>query len=236
MSADKSDNISAREYAEVRFNLLTETLREHRATNSEALLALADATKLAALAVKAAADASATAQDLRYQQRFEAQSDALAAAFASQQQAMTVAFTVAEKAVAAALAAADRAVSKSELAADKRFEALNELRQMLNDMVASLLPRVEAMQLFKALEDKIGAAMMRIKTAEDRLNLTTGEDTGDRRTKSDIRLLIGLGITLVLAALTVIGFIVNNNKPDPRPQVMIEQVPQVATPPARGQK
>jgi hypothetical protein len=230
MSADKSDNISAREYAEVRFNLLTETLREHRATNSEALLALADATKLAALAVKAAADASATAQDLRYQQRFEAQSDALAAAFASQQQAMTVAFTVAEKAVAAALAAADRAVSKSELAADKRFEALNELRQMLNDMVASLLPRVEAMQLFKALEDKIGAAVARIKSNEDRLNLTTGEDTGDRRTKADIRLLIGLGITLMLAALTIIGFIVNNNKPDPRPQVLIEQVPQAVAP------
>jgi hypothetical protein len=55
--------------------------------------------------------------DLRYQQRYEAQSRALDAALLA-----------ADRAVQAALQAADRAVQKAELAADKRFELLNELR------------------------------------------------------------------------------------------------------------
>lgn len=134
-------------YVETRLNLLTETLKEIAATQKETLA-------VALYTIKEAASAASAATDLRYQQRFEAQSDALSAAFLSQQTAMQTAFTVAEKAVQAALAAADRAVSKAELAADKRFESVNEFRKTLDDQQRTLMPRQESDRAFQSLTDK----------------------------------------------------------------------------------
>jgi DNA-binding SARP family transcriptional activator len=83
-------------------------------------------------------------RDVRYNQRFQAQ-----------QEALTAALSAAKEAVAAALLAADRAVSKAELAAEKRFESVNEFRGALSDQTAKLLPRVEADARFSNLEEKI---------------------------------------------------------------------------------
>jgi hypothetical protein len=141
-------------YLETRFNLFTTAVAEKFAVLKEALDASIEAAKLAAVAAAALHEASRAASDLRYQQRFEAQSDALAAAFLSQQTAMQTAFTVAEKAVGAALAAADRAVSKAELAADKRFESVNEFRKTLDDQQRTLMPRPEVNVMFTGLTDK----------------------------------------------------------------------------------
>src|SRR5580704_3161912 len=110
-----ADGPTLAEYIETRFSLLIESVKLQAGAHDAALLATVEASKLAAQAIRHAMEASQAATDLRYQQRFEAQSDALAAAFLSQQTAMQTAFTVAEKAVQAALAAADRAVSKAEL-------------------------------------------------------------------------------------------------------------------------
>jgi hypothetical protein len=55
-------------------------------------------------------------QDKRYEQRFEAQ----------------------EKAVAAALASAREAVLKAEQANDKRFDSTNEWRRTVSDMLAAI--------------------------------------------------------------------------------------------------
>ena len=75
-------------YVETRFNLLTTAVEGKLRAHDMALLAFVDAQKTALEAAKAVAQAAFIAQDLRYQQRFEAQSDALAAAFLSQQTAM----------------------------------------------------------------------------------------------------------------------------------------------------
>lgn len=200
-------------YVETRFNLLTESMREKLAAQDAALLAAGEAAKAALLAAKAAAEAASQASDLRYQQRFEAQSDALSAAFLSQQTAMQTAFVVAEKAVQAALAAADRAVSKAELAADKRFEALNELRQMLTDMVGNLVPRGEATQRFDAIGEKIEAASKRIDELTGRINTAAGEVSGGRRTQDTARALWAAGVGIVLALLAIIGFALSHLRP-----------------------
>lgn len=182
-------------YVETRLNLLLETLKEKDGRRDDAIQALGDATRAAAAAVKAATDASLVANDLRYQQRFEAQSDALAAAFLSQQTAMQTAFVVAEKAVQAALAAADRAVSKAELAADKRFEALNELRAMLNDMVSTLMTRDAADIRFAAIAEKVTAL-------EARVNAQGGAAAGAGRAtdlvRSNLAAVVGLVVLAVL--------------------------------------
>lgn len=195
MTPADSDGPNLSTYVETRFNLLTESLKDLAASQASALGSAIEALK-AALA----------ASDLRYEQRFNAQGDALAAAFLSQQVAMKTALEAAKEAVNAALAAADRAVLKAELAADKRFEALNELRQMLNDTLKILMTRTEVTQMVGAVIEKVDLAGKRIDSLEGRLNVLAGESSGNRRTKDDTRLYIGLGISILLLLLTFAGF------------------------------
>ena len=195
-------------YIETRFNLLIEAVKDSSAAQSSALGASIEAAKDALAAVDAASGAALAAADMRYQQRFEAQSDALQAAFLSQQTAMKTALDAAKEAVNAALAAADRAVLKAELAADKRFEALNELRQMLNDTLKILMTRTEVTQMVGTAVDKIEVASKRIDAVEGRLNTLSGETAGTRLTRDNTRALIGIGITILLALLTAATFVI----------------------------
>jgi hypothetical protein len=205
MSAN--DGPSLETYIETRFNLLTEAVKASAIAQGNALGASIEAAKQALAAMDKASAAALAAADIRYQQRFEAQSDALQAAFLSQQTAMKTALDAAKEAVNAALAAADRAVLKAELAADKRFEALNELRQMLNDTLKILMTRSEVTTMVGSAVEKLELASKRIDALDARFNTVTGEASGVRRSKDDTRLWVGLGISLVLAVLTIIGFV-----------------------------
>ena len=184
-------------YVETRFNLIVESVKEQMQDRDTAFLAFAESQKAMAAALKIASEAAVAATDLRYQQRFEAQSDALAAAFAA-----------AKEAVQAAMAAADRAISKAELAADKRFEALNELRKMLNDMMATLMPRVEAEQRFTMITEKINTNAKRIETISGQALTVAGEASGDRRSHDDARGQWALWISVAAVVLALIGFLV----------------------------
>src|ERR1035437_9239771 len=64
--------------------------------------------------------------DVRYEQRFRAQGEALSAALTAAEKAVAAALAAAEKASAFAQAAADRAVQKAEIANDQRFANLME--------------------------------------------------------------------------------------------------------------
>lgn len=191
------DSPSLSTYLETRLNLLTEQIKDSAAAQASALGSSIEAMKQAL-----------TAADLRYQQRFAAQGEALQAAFLSQQVAMKTALEAAKEAVNAALAAADRAVLKAELAADKRFEALNELRQMLNDTMKILMTRTEVHQMVGAVAEKGEALSKRVDGIEGRLNLQAGEASGNRRTKDDTRAYVAVGISLVLVALAIATFFI----------------------------
>lgn len=180
------ERMSVKDYLETRLNLITEKMKDAEMLQREALGALAESSR-----------AAAQAADLRYQQRFEAQSDAL-----------TAALQAAKEAVQAAQAAADRAVAKAEAAADKRFEALNELRQMLNDIVATMLTRNEAKQQFEAVAEKIDAVSSHNGRLEGRLDTMQGVDSGSRAMKQETKALIGMGITILLALLALASFII----------------------------
>ena len=104
------------------------------------------------------------------------------------------------------MAAADRAVSKAELAADKRFEALNELRQMLTEMVGNLVPKSEAEQRFNALAEKIDGNAKRIDELNSRFNVLAGETTGNRRNRDDNKAQIAIGISIVGMLITLALF------------------------------
>jgi uncharacterized membrane protein YfbV (UPF0208 family) len=98
--------------------------------------------------------------DLRYQQRFDAQG-----------QALTAALLAAEKAVQTALIAAEKAVTKAETATEKRFESVNEFRQTLSDQTASFPSRVE----LQALADRVTDLATRMDKTEGR---STGLNAG----------------------------------------------------------
>lgn len=89
--------------------------------------------------------------------RFEQQDKAVAAALAAQ-----------ERAVAAALAAADRAVSKAEAASEKRFEGVNEFRAALADNFRTLMPRAEAEQAMRGLNEKLDILTARVNARDER--------------------------------------------------------------------
>lgn len=196
MAADETGPRLA-DYMETRLNLLTEAVKEASAAQTSALGSSIEAMKQALAAA-----------DLRYQQRFDAQADALAAAFLSQQVAMKTALEAAKEAVNAALAAADRAVLKAELAADKRFEALNELRQMLNDTLKILMTRTEVSQLVGAVVEKVELLGKRVDALDQRMTLSTGEQAGNRRMKDDTRMYVTVGISLVLLGLAIATFVI----------------------------
>jgi len=71
--------------------------------------------------------------DLRYEQRYVAQS----------------------KALEAALLAAEKAVLKAETAAERRFESVNEFRAQLSDQAGTFIPRSEHGVQMKATEDRL---------------------------------------------------------------------------------
>jgi len=119
--------------------------------------------------------------DLRYQQRFDAQ-----------QKALDAALLAAEKAVQTALTAAEKAVAKAELAAEKRFEGLNELRAVVQDVLSLQMPRLEAESRLSSMEEKITSLSVRVTAMESA-----------RRGGVDMRVTIA-GLTLL--AITIIGF------------------------------
>lgn len=95
--------------------------------------------------------------DLRYEQRYVSQQEAIQAALLAQKEA-----------VQAALAAADRALTKAELASEKRFEGVNEFRSTLSDQAQLLMPRGEAQTLYSSLSDKVTDLTDRVTRAEGR--------------------------------------------------------------------
>jgi hypothetical protein len=74
-----------------------------------------------------------------------------------------------EKAVAAALAAAKEAVVKAENAAERRFEAQNEFRGTLTDQARTFMPRAEAEQTIRAINEKLDVLTARVNARDDRV-------------------------------------------------------------------
>lgn len=122
-----------------------DTLKEH-------LVSLIQETEKRLSAVDVAAE-------LRNEQRFTAQQQAIKDALISQKEA-----------VAAALVAAEKAVLVAENNAEKWRAAANEWRGAMNDRERNLMPRAEAEQSAKANAEKIDAQASRLDKAEGRTN------------------------------------------------------------------
>jgi hypothetical protein len=131
--------------------------------------------------------------DRRYEQRFEAQ----------------------EKAVSAALSSAQVAVAKAETAAEKRFEGLNELREVVTSMLSAAMPRKEAETGLSLLREKFADYMTsdnswrtgiekRISDLDKKIDVTAGVMSGHKDTRSELR--ANVAIILSAGALLVMLF------------------------------
>lgn len=136
-------------------------------------------------------------RDLRYDQRFKAQTEAV-----------STAMTAAEKAVAAALSAADRAVAKAETASERRFESVNEFRASLNDMTRLLIPRSEADKQFGAIAEKVDSLHRsiseKVDSLQQRMDKTEGSGAGLQKGWGILLGLIGL-VSSVVAIVVVLS-------------------------------
>jgi hypothetical protein len=111
--------------------------------------------------------------------------------YATQTKALDAAFKAAEQAVAVALSNAEKATTKAEAAADKRFDAVNEFRQVLTDQTATFLPRTEYDTAHAALNDRVNSVTERLGALElrltSRLDRGEGQDAGTARQVTETR-------------------------------------------------
>ena len=165
-----------------------------------------------------------TERDKRFEQRFLAQERAVAVALARVDLEFHERIKSVREETQAALDSADKAIVKSENSSDKRFASVNEFRAQLSDQALTFMPRKESDVRIDAIAEKIEANANRINELQlrlsSRLDLSQGQMTGGREAIMDKRTangavlaLVGMGITIFLAALTVIGFVIANGSP-----------------------
>jgi len=117
-----------------------------------------------------------------------------------QKEGTVTAFEAADKAVQAALLAAEKAVIKSEIASDKRFEATNEFRKQLADIVSTFIPRNEAEIRFKALE----SAQQKSETEfANRAGVVSGSDGNQTRLIAIVGSFVGV-LILIIASIALV--------------------------------
>jgi hypothetical protein len=130
---------------------------------------------------------------------FAAQAPIPASNDVSLREYVDIRFKAQEEAVNAALAAADRAVAKAESAADKRFESVNEFRASLNDQARMLMPRAEAEQLQRTLNEKLDAQNAKVDALTVRVS--ANEDRGKGVSATWILLIALIGVLTSVGSL-----------------------------------
>lgn len=95
-------------------------------------------------------DRAEAERDRRYQERFEANAEAVKSAFLAQSTAMQ-----------AALTSAERAAATLAIATDQRLAAMNEFRGAVQDVMAGAMPRAEAESRINNVLDKLADANQR---------------------------------------------------------------------------
>jgi hypothetical protein len=142
--------------------------------------------------------------DRRYEQRFIGQEKAVAAALAA-----------VEKGGNAALVSAKEAVTKAELASEKRFDAVNEFRQLVNDVLSGAMPRAEAEQRIAGNAEKIAAIEVRFaenlarvhSRLDNRDGLVAGSEKQGQRAQATWGTVFA-AISVVFGLIGVIGILV----------------------------
>lgn len=106
-------------------------------------------------AALAASQAVLIEHDKRYEQRFQGQENNVGLALSRVDKEFHEHIQQVRTETQAALEAAEKAIAKAETATDKRFESVNEFRAQLADQAGRFMPRDESINRHDATADKI---------------------------------------------------------------------------------
>lgn len=99
-------------------------------------------------------------------------------------------------------------------AIEKRFDAVNEFRGQLNDQSHTFMPRTESISRHERTQEQLEKMEQRmavdIAGINRRLDTQQGQIQGAKESKVDMRAWVALGVTLIVAAITIVGFIIAN--------------------------
>ena len=144
-------------------------------------------------------------------ERYATQVKAVDAAFLAQQTAMQTALAAAERAVATALLSAEKAVTKAEVAQEKRLEAVNEFRAQLSDQAATFVRREEVDVRINAIDGKLDSEaarlVERIRSIENRIDLTQGEHSGANNNRNVAVQMTGVALVVVSVVVAIVAVI-----------------------------
>lgn len=130
---------------------------------------------------------------------------------AADKEATAAKFEAAATAVTAALEAAEKAVEKANTASERRFEAVNEFRGQLSDMVNTLIPRTEAETRFKSIDERLSRVQSTVDkgfSGADASENTTRWLKGDNRASyAGYYALAGVALTVIIIVIAVMNLL-----------------------------
>lgn len=140
-----------------------------------------------------------TLNDRRFQERFEAQSTATAAAFVAAEEAIKAALESKDKAVASAFESAEKAIIKAETSIEKRADATYVSLAELTRSLTALMPRAEADVRIVNVEERITLLSSRLDRAE-------AAKQGVTESKVDNRALIGTIVGVMVLMIAILSY------------------------------
>lgn len=150
-------------------------------------------------------------RDRRYEQRFEGQEKAVAAALAAAEKAVAAALAAQEKAVVAAFESSREAINKAETAQAAYNARSNEFRSALDDqgkiMSTTMIPRIEADKSFATLRDMIDAQKREIVDLQKGASRGEGGHAAGVASRNQANWTIGAVLTVVSIIATLIYFL-----------------------------
>lgn len=146
-----------------------------------------------------------TAMEVRFNAADEAADVRNEQRFIAQQQAIKDALTSQKEAVAAALVAAEKAVLVAETNAEKWRGAANEWRGAMNDRERNLMPRSEAEQRLHALSEKIDLSNKSSDETVKTLSAAVDKSAGRREGLMVVFLVITALVAIVGVIMVVRG-------------------------------
>lgn len=112
---------------------------------------------------------------------------------ASSEKAITAALTAVKENTSSSFAASEKAIVKAEDAQREYNIRSNEFRGQLDDQAKTLMPRPEALTMFKAADDKFSSLKAEVQAIREAASNRIGNDTGKAAVWATIAALVGAG-------------------------------------------
>lgn len=168
------------------------------------------------------AQAERGALSLKLDERFTAQTTAMDTAFAASERSLQQALEATDKAISKVEAALEErfasqatALDKAERAIEKRFDSVNEFRAQLNDQAHTFMPRTESISRHERTQEQLEKLEQHfqsdIASINRRLDTQQGQIMGAKESRVDMRAWVAFGITIIVAAITIAGFVIANS-------------------------